>query len=173
MILIALAGSAQLSEEKRELLVKAARNAANEISSNPERMQVLAKILPMAFGKDHLLLRGEKKWRAQPPLEASTDKERPGGSKPEKRPLIERIADRDDDERSTLAREALARLQTRTVNTGFASLSQASVPLHQSSPLDQARIITSGWILARRLCALLRPPPQRFPITYRPRPGWW
>lgn len=136
MILIALAGSAQLSEEKRELLVKAARNAANEISSMPERMQVLAKILPMAFGKDHLLLRGEKKWRAQPPLEASTDKERPGGSKPEKRPLIERIADRDDDERSTLAREALARLQTRTVNTGFASLSQASVPLHQSSPLD-------------------------------------
>lgn len=140
MILIALAGSAQLSEEKRELLVKAARNAANEISSMPERMQVLAKIQPLTFGKDHLLLRGEKKWRAQPPLEASTDKERPGGSKPEKRPLIERIssfaADRDDDERSTLAREALARLQTRTVNTGFASLSQASVPLHPSSPLD-------------------------------------
>lgn len=59
LILIALAGSDQLSEDRRRTLVKAALKAANEISSGPKKIQVLTKILPLTSGTDRLLLEAQ------------------------------------------------------------------------------------------------------------------
>ncbi len=52
---------------------------------------------------------------------------------------IAHLAELGDEERSDLAREALTRLQTRTVNTGFAPSSQSDAPLDPTSPLKPGR----------------------------------
>src|SRR5690606_7639896 len=54
-----LAGSEELSEERRGALVKAALNAANEIPSRPKKKQVLEKILPLTSGEDLLLVKAQ------------------------------------------------------------------------------------------------------------------
>jgi len=186
LILIALAGSAQLSEDRRGALVKAALDAANEISSLPKKRQVLEKILPLASGMDLISVKAQlqqdtdwelfswqpdtktskvplrdvawqedfkskssqtedhkkQEWPSKGISEKIASKRKtPAKSerKVTKSYLQEKIADLGDDERSDLAREALVRLQTRTVNTGFAPSSQSDAPLDPSSPLKPGR----------------------------------
>jgi len=170
LILISLAGSAQLSEDRRRALVKAALNAANEILSWPEKKELLEKILPLTSGKDRFLVEAqisssiteyseslikEAYWSDYQKNDLSVkDPEAQGGQGEEKKkephrripssllenkeptsPLTGIIAAMSEDERSDLVREALTRMQTRTVNTGFAPSSQSDAPLDPSSPL--------------------------------------
>lgn len=183
LILLALAGSARLSDARRKALVDAARKAANEISSEPERIKVLEKISLLTSGKGHLSVEADLDQEAKgttfsKPFDSSekwvttikgvfvpknVEKEKKQGKEskpkllhsspvykevlyskpvavaPEKNgkgnSLIKQIADIGDDERGDLAREALTRLQTRTVNTGFAPWSQGDVPLNPRTPL--------------------------------------
>ncbi len=75
LILLALAGSDHISDDRRKALVKAALNAANKISSRHEKIQVLEKILPLAYGKDlrlvEALLEQEQEQEAFEPCDSS------------------------------------------------------------------------------------------------------
>lgn len=179
LILLALAGSVHISDARRKSLVKAALNAANEISSRPKKIQVLEKIQPLAYGKDLRLVEAqlEQEQEQEDLMEIAIEKDLKfessqsidpgklewpskgilvGGdtaakdpdpnkhqriikkmeSEETKSPLTEQIAAMGEDERSDLAREALARMQTRTVNTGFAPSLEADSPLNPRTPLE-------------------------------------
>lgn len=184
LILLALAGSDHISDARRKTLVKAAFNAANEISSRPKKIQVLEKIQKLAFGKDlrlveaqleqeqeqdqealpciaieknieyeswHSIDRGKLEWPSKGILvggdTAAKDPDSPGREHEKRRKLgeetksllTEKIASLGEDERGNLVREALARLQTRTVNTGFAPSVEADSPLDPKTPLLPAQ----------------------------------
>jgi hypothetical protein len=68
LILLALAESAHLSDAGKKALVDAAREAEHEISSQPERIKVLKKILLLTTSQDRISVQAvlvqEEKWEA-------------------------------------------------------------------------------------------------------------
>ena len=64
LILLALAESAHLSDAGKKALVDAAREAEHEISSQPERIKVLKKILLLTASQDPMSRRTSNSSRA-------------------------------------------------------------------------------------------------------------